>query len=199
MTAVLVAQLVEGGSLRFDTLITEVLPDTTVDTSLGEVTIRDVLGHRTGLVDDFHLRALHEAPDAVAARRQVVDEALRSSAGAPGPFAYANLNYMLAGVIIEELTSAPWNDVVREQLFAPLDMSSCGFGAPTGDLDPLGHAGDVTSRGPDPVGHDGSNTLWYARAVLRPAQRDAVLIASNTREASAVQAIDQLTRSLLRS
>lgn len=269
MTAVLVAQLVEMGRLSFDARIADVLPDVNVDASLNEVTIRDVLGHRTGLVDDFDLRALHDAPDPVAARRAAVYEALQSPGATPTEFAYANVNYMLAGVVIETLTSTSWEEVMRQRLFDPLGMDTCGFGAPTGGVDPLGHtadgtaipqdatvtdnpaalgpagtvhcaiedwakfaiatldllsgtdtevlaaetAGDLFSGDQDYVagwtrsgpagdliyGHDGSNTLWYARAVLRPARRDGILIATNTGEASAVRAIDELTESLLRS
>jgi len=269
MTAVLVAQLVETGRLSFDARIADVLPDATVDPSLSQVTIRDVLGHRTGLVDDFDLRAMHDAPDPVAARREVAYEALQSPGATPTEFAYANVNYVLAGVVIETLTSTSWEELMRQRLFDPLGMDTCGFGAPPGGVDPLGHTADGTAilqdaavtdnpaalgpagtvhcaiedwakfavatldllsgtdtkvltaetagdlfggdhdyvagwmrsgqDGDVTYGHDGSNTLWYARAVLRPARRDGVLIATNTGEASAVQAIDELTESLLRS
>ena len=84
MTAVLIAQLVEAGALAFDSVLAEVLPDVEVDPSLAAVTVRDVLGHRTGLMDDLDLPALHEATDAVAARRQAVHEALRAVDGEPG-------------------------------------------------------------------------------------------------------------------
>ncbi|HUF32813.1 MAG TPA: serine hydrolase domain-containing protein [Acidimicrobiales bacterium] len=268
MTAVLVAQLVQAGELTFDSRIADVLANAAVDASLGAITVRDVLGHRTGLVDDLDLRGLHEATDAVAARREAVYEALRSPRREPDSYAYANLNYMLAGVLVEEILARSWTDIIEERLFAPLEMTSCGFGAPLGDLDPLGHTAEGTPIPHDaPVsdnppalgpagtvhcsigdwakfatamlevltgtdneilsaataadlfageehyvagwlrtdrdgevsyGHDGSNTLWYARAVLRPAQRDAVLIASNTGERSAMRAIDELTGAVLR-
>jgi hypothetical protein len=48
-------------------------------------------------------------------------------------------------------------------------------------------------------GHDGSNTLWYARAVLQPARNRAFLIATNTGEAKGLAAIEDLTVQLLPS
>lgn len=267
MTAVLVAQLVESGDIDLDERVTDVLSDAEVDSSLDGLTIRDVLGHRTGLADDLDLRALHGATDPVAARREVVYTALRDPEGKPGSYAYANVNYMLAGVLVEEVTGIPWTDVIKERIFAPLGTTTCGFGAPPGELDPLGHTADGTPvqqdapvtdnpaamgpsgtvhcsigdwakfasamlqaltgtdseilraatvsdlfTGTEPYvagwlrsdtgedvtyGHDGSNTLWYARAVLRPAQRDAVLIAVNTGADDGVRAVDQLTGLLL--
>jgi CubicO group peptidase (beta-lactamase class C family) len=267
MTAVLVAQLVESGDVHLDAHVSDVLQDAQVDSRLHSLTIREVLGHRTGLADDLDLRALHAATDPVAARREAVYEALRGPGGEPGSYAYANVNYMLAGVLVEELTGRPWTDVMEEQIFTRLGMTTCGFGAPTGALDPLGHTADGTpipqdapvtdnpaAMGPagtvhcsigdwakfvnamlhaltgtdsdvlsaataadlfagtetyvagwlrsekdDEVtyGHDGSNTLWYARAVLRPGQSDAVLVAVNTGEEDGVRAVDQLTSLLL--
>jgi CubicO group peptidase (beta-lactamase class C family) len=269
MTALLVAQLVEAGWLAFDSVLAEVLPDMEIDPSLAAVTISDVLGHRTGLVDDLDLPALHEATDAVAARRQAVHDALRAAGGEPGTFAYANVNYMVAGVIIEEITGAPWDEVLRDRLFSPLGMTGCGLGAPAGRLDPLGHtaggepvaqdarvtdnpaamgpagtvhcpiedwaafaravldllagndtvvltaatAADLFAADHDYVAgwvrleqggsvtyaHDGSNTLWYARAVLRPERRDAVLVATNSGQPGAVSAIEELSEFVLRT
>jgi D-alanyl-D-alanine carboxypeptidase len=268
MTAILVAQLVEEERLDLDAPISDVLTDAAVDASYDPVTVRDVLGHRAGLADALDLRRLHEASDVVAARREAVDAALGVPSRGRGSYAYANVGYMLAGVLVDQLSGQPWEEVIRERLFAPLGMTTCGLGAPMGRRDPLGHdsngrpieqdaaitdnppamgpAGTVhcsmgdwarfvtailellngtdtavlsaataadlfADEGPSVAGwlrsdmagtpvysHDGSNTLWYARATLRPADGTAVLVATNTGEAGGVRAIDELTRLLLR-
>ncbi len=267
MTAVLVAQLVASGELDLGARIADVLPDAEVDPSLDALTVRQVLDHRSGLVDDLDLSALRAATDSVAARREAVHDALRTSGAEPGRFVYANVNYMLAGVLLEEVTGRPWVDLIQERLFAPLGMPSCGFGAPLGDRDPLGHTASGTPvahdaqvtdnpAAMDPAGrvhcsigdwakfatamlqalagsdseilsadtasdlfagtgpyvagwvrtetagqvsyaHSGSNTLWYARAILRPEQGDAALIAVNTGEDAGTRVVDELTSVLL--
>jgi CubicO group peptidase (beta-lactamase class C family) len=67
--------------------------------------------------------------------------------GDVGTFSYSNLGYTIAGVIAEKLYDQSYEDIVAEQIFTPLGLSSCGFGAPyTGADDlitqPWGH--DVT-------------------------------------------------------
>jgi CubicO group peptidase (beta-lactamase class C family) len=266
MTAVLVATLVEAGELRLDDRVTDLLPDAGVDPSLDHLTLRDVLGHRSGLEPVLDLVSLRAAQDLVAARREAVFDALASPEHEPGSFVYANVNYMLAGVIVEQVTGQPWAQLIQDRVFVPLGMV-CGFGAPVGGMAPLGHTANgvpipqdaaVTDNPPalGPAGtvhcpirdwakfvtavletlsgrdtailqastaadlfadtsgyvagwgrvdrdgeilytHDGSNTLWYARATIRPEHGDALLIASNTGEPGAVAAMDELSASFL--
>jgi CubicO group peptidase (beta-lactamase class C family) len=268
MTAVLLATLIEEGRLSLDDRIIDLLPGAQVDPSVARVTVRDVLGHRTGLEPTLDLPGLHAATDSVAARRQAVFEALASPEHTPGEYVYANVNYMLAGVVAEQITAAPWEQLLRERVFEPLDMG-CGFGAPSGELAPLGHTADGTPIAQDaavtdnppalgPAGtvhctmqawgrfaeamlellagrdseillastatdlfrddheyvagwtrldrdgqsmyvHDGSNTLWYARIVLAPQRGEGLLMASNTGQQGAVDAMDELTQTFIAS
>jgi CubicO group peptidase (beta-lactamase class C family) len=59
--------------------------------------------------------------------------------GTPDRFAYGNAGYLVVGAAIEAATGRAWEDVVASDLFAPLRLSSAGFGAPAGD-NPWGHA-----------------------------------------------------------
>jgi CubicO group peptidase (beta-lactamase class C family) len=54
----------------------------------------------------------------------------RPPAQAPGTFVYSNAGYMIAGAALEKTAGAPWEQLVRDELFAKLGMTSCGFGAP---------------------------------------------------------------------
>jgi CubicO group peptidase (beta-lactamase class C family) len=45
--------------------------------------------------------------------------------------------------------------------------------------------------------HDGSNTAWYARAVLLVERDEVLLLASNTGEQAAVDAMDRLTEAFV--
>ena len=56
----------------------------------------------------------------------------------PGGFEYANLNYVIAGAVIERVAKRPWEEAIAADLFRPLGMARAGFGAPLGAA-PWGH------------------------------------------------------------
>jgi CubicO group peptidase (beta-lactamase class C family) len=61
------------------------------------------------------------------------------------------------GAAIEQLTQASWDDLMHERLFAPLGITSGGFGAPgkSGELDqPWGHRESGTAVDPGDPGAD---------------------------------------------
>jgi CubicO group peptidase (beta-lactamase class C family) len=51
-------------------------------------------------------------------------------AGKAGDFSYSNLGFIIAGAIAEARTGKPWETLIREQIFGPLDIENAGFGAP---------------------------------------------------------------------
>jgi CubicO group peptidase (beta-lactamase class C family) len=68
----------------------------------------------------------------------------RAPAHPPGEYDYSNLGYMTVGYALERLTGKPWQQQMKEELFLPLQMTSCGFGPPSGAdevAQPWGHAG----------------------------------------------------------
>lgn len=74
-------------------------------------------------------------------------------------YAYSNLGYTIAGAMLEQAADASWEDLVRERVFAPLGMTSAGFGPPEagGDRDhpdqPWGHVsrgGERAAMAPGP-------------------------------------------------
>ena len=79
-------------------------------------------------------------------RAAIVAAALaRPPAGAPGTFAYANANYVVVGAAIETLLDQAWEDAMRTEMFAPLAMTSAGFGPPAGE-NAWGHRGEGAAR-----------------------------------------------------
>jgi D-alanyl-D-alanine carboxypeptidase len=59
-----------------------------------------------------------------------------------GDFEYSNLGYIIAGAIAEARTGKTWEELIREQVFAPLRIANAGFGVPgrPGMFDePCGH------------------------------------------------------------
>lgn len=161
MTAALYARFVEQGRVRFDTpvatLCRALAPNMHPDWA-GR-TAADVMAHGAGLTDAAMgvgwLLTARGSRDALPVQRAaLVAKALErppARQGAGG-FAYANMNFVLIGAALEALTGTAWETLVAREIWAPLGMTSGGFGAPTG-AEPWGHAralfGRVTPVEPD--------------------------------------------------
>lgn len=149
MTAALYARLVQGGTARWGATLRELFPDIPVHETFRDVTIEQLLSHRSGILDAsvLHigwLMTAHADPTPAAdQRRALAARVLQTQpAGAVGAFAYGNLNYVLAGAAIERLTGRPWEEAITANLFRPLGLVSAGFGAPP-CAQPWGHRGAV--------------------------------------------------------
>ncbi|WP_309643326.1 serine hydrolase domain-containing protein [Phenylobacterium sp.] len=183
MTAALYARLVEAGSARWSARIPELFPDLAPNAAWDSVTIEDLLAHRSGLVDakvltrDW-LKGAHGDCRPVEAQRTSLALAALSapSPGRRGRFAYANINYVLAGAAIERILGVSWETAMMREVFSPLAMTSAGFGAPTGDQ-PRGHAKPLFGR-LAPVDPEG---LSDNPAALGPAGRAHMSLADHAR------------------
>jgi CubicO group peptidase (beta-lactamase class C family) len=146
MTAILIGRLIDSGQLTFDTPMRDIFPDLagTMDSQMAAITVRNLLNHNAGLRHDLDWWKLAGTRQSLAAqRRMAVEQALSAPPATPiGSFAYSNVGYVLLGAIIEAKTGKPWEDVIRQEIFRPLGMSSAGFGPPgtRGEVNqPWGH------------------------------------------------------------
>lgn len=153
MTATLIALLVERGDLAWDEKLSALLPDlaTAMDAGHRDTTLVELLSHRAGIAPmtdgDAALDRCSALPgSAVAQRTALVGELLRRP---PEPadraFAYSNGGYIVAGHVAERVTGTSWEELMRTLLFAPLGMTTAGFGPPgsAAALDaPRGHDDD---------------------------------------------------------
>jgi len=149
MTAILIGQLIDKRQLNFDTTMAEIFPDLAakMDPAMTKVTVRELLDHDAGLpanLDWWALDATH-VPLPVQ-RRNAVEQALAAPPATPiGKFSYSNVGYVILGAIIETKTGKPWEEIIEQQIFRPLQMTSAGFGAPgpPGQVNqPWGHVDD---------------------------------------------------------
>ena len=153
MTALLAAMLIEEGRLRWDSTVGELFPELAgrMDPGLSKVTLTQLLSHTSGVPSDN--AAFTDAMQRSLAQDGNLDELrywlLREwcpqpLVSRPGTtFAYANMNYVIAGAMLERLTGRTWDELIVERVFAPLDLRTAGLGnqASLGRVDaPLGHA-----------------------------------------------------------
>lgn len=265
MTATLIAIFVDRGKLRWTDTVATLFPDWKIDPGYANVTLDQLIRHTGGAPGqppDAVWRQLWADAAAPDARTKFVKAILAAPpAQTPGDFVYSNAGYMIAGAALERVTGQRWEQLMKDELFAKLEMQSCGFGAPgtKGTVDePRGHdaggsaiepgpaadnppglgpAGTVhcsledygkflnthvlgtpalvtpesmqhlqTARDgnyaggwgivPSPKGqllaHSGSNTMWYATALLSPANKVAFVVVTNKGELELENSIGQL-------
>lgn len=171
MTALLYARLVEAGLAEWGATLADLFPQVTVDPALGSASVEAVLSHRAGLAEgavmgrSWLMTARGDERPLPSQRADLARAALTAPpAGTPGQFAYSNLNYVVIGSAIERITGQPWEDAMRDRVFAPLTLTSGGFGAPPSPA-PWGHrslAGLLMAMDPADPGSDNPLALGPA-------------------------------------
>lgn len=158
-TAAIVLQLVDEHRIDLDEPVDTYLPGLLTGDHVDgrEITVRQILGHRSGLPDPARTRETHEHAAAQDGRTYTPAEevalALRSPAKfAPGArFEYANINYIVAGMLIEAVTGRPYTEELSDRLLTPLNLSHTYLPA----------TGETGLRDPHPNGYatvDGAAT-----------------------------------------
>jgi CubicO group peptidase (beta-lactamase class C family) len=146
MTATLLALLVDEKRLTWQSTIGDVFTEEMprLHPAYRAATLEQLLTHRAGLPANVLWSQL-AAGTPMEQRDLLLREGLdKPPVHAPGTkFLYSNVGYVLAGHMAEKITGKSWEDLLRERLFKPLEMSSAGFGPP-GTKDrveqPWGHA-----------------------------------------------------------
>ena len=128
-TSMLVLQLVEQGRLKLDGKVTDYLPDYRKDTG-EKVTIHHLLSHTSGIPNYTAQPRFFED---VSRNPFTVEAFVKKYASGdlefePGSkFNYSNSGYFLLGAIIEKVTGKPYEQVLQENIFAPLGMKNSGY------------------------------------------------------------------------
>jgi CubicO group peptidase (beta-lactamase class C family) len=148
MTATLIGMLVEAGKLTWGSTIGEVFPDLAggVHPEFRTATLSHLLTHRAGLPHDvpwWRLPGRTPTEQRLSIVRSFLSDPPRHRPGTT--YEYSNVGYALAGLMAEVVAGQSWEGLMEERLFAPLEMSSAGFGPPgrPGEVDqPWGHHAD---------------------------------------------------------
>lgn len=143
-TAVVVLQLVAEGRIGLDAHVDDYLPGLVRGEGIdgSRITVRQLLQHTSGLPNyvEYLEDARYYAPG------ELVGIALRHKADFdPGEgWKYSNTNYVLAGLIVEEVTGRPFAEELERRVIKPAGLRHTYFPA----------AGDKGIRGPHPKGYD---------------------------------------------
>lgn len=119
VTAVAVLQLVDDGVVGLDDPVVRHVPGFELaDGRQGEVTVRQLLSHTSGIPSPVITPPAHDLAEGVAALR---DLELASDPGRV--YSYSNANFHLSARLVEEVAGAPFGEHLDDEVFAPLGMS----------------------------------------------------------------------------
>ncbi|HEX5239265.1 MAG TPA: serine hydrolase [Sphingomicrobium sp.] len=119
------ATLVDEGKIKWDDRVIDHMPDFRMwdPWVTREMTIRDLLVHRSGLgLGEGDLLFL---PNSTLSRAQTVRRIryLKPATSFRYGYAYDNILYMAAGQLIEAVSGEPWEKYIHDHVFGPLGMT----------------------------------------------------------------------------
>jgi CubicO group peptidase (beta-lactamase class C family) len=161
MTATLAALMVERGQIRWETTLGELFPDFApqMNAAWRTVTLEWLCSNRAGAPENLspsgiwgRLQGLTGTPR--EGRRFLLENlTVLAPSSTPGTkYEYSNAGFSLAGHMLETAANRAWEELLTEQLFEPLGMTSAGFGVPATPRhidQPWGH--QVANGRPSPI------------------------------------------------
>jgi CubicO group peptidase (beta-lactamase class C family) len=109
--------------IDLDWTLAELAPDVqfTPELRASEVTLRHLLSHTHGLIaPELEFRLAYTGEHSPDTLRRLL-RSVRPNPGAPlGRFAYSNAGYNIAALLIERRLGRPWQQIVEQEVLAPL-------------------------------------------------------------------------------
>ena len=168
-TRLLIGRLVDQGKIRWDSTLAELLPDVKMRDEYRSVTVGDIIGHRGGLqpyteIGPKRTPFLFELSGSPREQHAAfIAHLLSEQPSAPlrTRFVYSNAGYGLLGHIAERLTDKAYEQLMRDEVFRPLGMTSAIVGMPRATASLPGWGGHERSS-------DGFQPVRQARLGLPP-------------------------------
>jgi CubicO group peptidase (beta-lactamase class C family) len=154
MTATLCAILVEEGKLSWDRTLAQAFPElkSKMHEQYRSVTLEQLLTNRGGVPGDIMHDEVwgklwaYRGPSMGSRKLLLENVVIKAPEASPGEkYIYSNTGFSIAGHMAERATKKPWEQLITERLFKPLEMKTAGFGAPgTKNVltEPRGHTED---------------------------------------------------------
>lgn len=131
MTAAVLARLVDAGKLKWDDPVTKYLPDFRMFDPwvTQQLQVRDLLIHNSGLGAGAGDLMLWPEPN-LFSRADVLKGLgyLKPAYSFRSRYAYDNTLYIVAGEVAAKAGGAPYEELVRRELFRPLGLKRCQVG-----------------------------------------------------------------------
>ena len=125
-TSAALAMLVDEGKITWDDPVVKHLPGFQLYDPYvtREMTIRDLLTHRSGL--GLGAGDLLWWPPSDYSREEIIRRfrCVKPESSFRSRYAYDNVLYMIAGQVVAAVTGKSWDDVIRERIFNPLGMAT---------------------------------------------------------------------------
>ena len=115
-----------SGKIHFDSSMHYYLPSVRLQPPLSpdSISVRALLTHTHGIQNDGPV-VFRTAFSGEYTKTQLLELLVKHKPSPTGRFfSYGNLGYNIAGFVMEEATHASWKDLVRQQVFEPLGMTS---------------------------------------------------------------------------
>lgn len=124
-TALALALLVDSGHVSWDEPVTRYLKGFELSDPYvtRELTVRDLLTHRSGLMRGDGLWYATPYDRAEVLRRV---RYLKPSWSFRSRYGYQNIMFLAAGEVVPAVTGTRWDDFVRQRIFEPLGMTATG-------------------------------------------------------------------------
>ena len=152
-TATAVMQLYEQGKVQFDDPVQQYLPDfnTANDPHRAKVTVRMLLTHTSGETGDVDLKDPWglDGADKTEGIRRALTTPLESGPGER--FRYSDINFILLGALIENVTGEAEDVYVQRNVFAPLGMEETRYLPPAKACGPHSMRGAAIGWAPAPT------------------------------------------------
>ena len=163
------------------------------------LTLRQLLSHTGGVPRDGSLWGFLFPPQGSPSETRVIEMQRhwnRPLKTTGQDYAYSNLGYVLAAIVVEEVMQEAWFNLVKREISEPLGLDSLGFGPPTDATDPWGHKSFLGSFSPvHPASDDADSPAWMGPAgQLRISMSDLVKWGQIHLEACQGQRPDFLSR-----
>lgn len=124
-TAAALAILVDEGKVGWDEPVTRYIPEFRMSDPIVTklMTVRDLLVHRSGLA--LGAGDLMEFPETTHTVEDILHglQYLKLERGFRSGYAYDNILYIVAGILIQRVSGQSWADFVTARLFQPLGMT----------------------------------------------------------------------------
>jgi CubicO group peptidase (beta-lactamase class C family) len=144
------ARLVESGRAEWGASVPSLFPDLASHMASGwdQSTVDQMFTCQAGMRANPSIRDMlngwKDARPLVEQRREAAKKALAVPPKNRGKFVYSNLGYTVMGAAIDRIAEKPFEDVLEEEVFRPLGVTSAGWGPPP---EIWGRGGIITLNG----------------------------------------------------